>query len=101
MNQSQLIDVESGKTVLYFTMSNCGACKRIAPAYEEAVSAFSRDGIKFYKLDVQENPQMAVKLSVQAFPTFFFINKGMILSKQEGADPNKLLNNCLSLKNLI
>ena len=100
MNQSQLIDVESGKSVLYFTMNNCSACKKISPTYESCINSFSPFGIKFYKLDVQDNPQMAVKLNVQSFPTFFFINKGNILFKQVGAMEFKLIENCNQLKHI-
>lgn len=92
-----IVDVESGKSVLYFTMANCGACKHIKPFWDTYSQTYSPYGIKFYKLDVEDNAEMAVKLNIMSFPTFIFINKGSILGKQEGANDNKLLSNIKSL----
>ena len=74
--------------VIDFSASWCGPCKMIAPMYEQ-LSDTTNDVI-FVKVDVDENPETAMKYSVSAMPTFVFIKKGEVVEKLMGANFPKL-----------
>lgn len=46
--------------------------------------------IVFLKVDVDENPETAVKYQVSAMPTFLFIKRGEVVDKLMGANPAAL-----------
>jgi thioredoxin 1 len=41
-------------------------------------------------VDVDENPETAVKYSVSAMPTFVFIKGGEVVDRMMGASPDRL-----------
>ena len=45
---------------------------------------------KFYKIDVDEVPDVAQELSVRAMPTFFLFKNGEKIAEVVGANPNAL-----------
>ncbi|MCL2564819.1 MAG: thioredoxin [Defluviitaleaceae bacterium] len=45
----------------------CGPCKMMAPVMEEI--ARSNDNIAVYRVDVDENPDLAVQFSIMSIPT--------------------------------
>ncbi|KAH8596001.1 thioredoxin, partial [Bisporella sp. PMI_857] len=55
--------------VLNASASWCGPCKAIAPAVEKL--AEKHTAAKFLKFDIDEIPDLAAKLGIQAVPTFF------------------------------
>jgi len=76
-------------TVVDFTATWCGPCKKIAPFFEELVSIYT--DINFVKVDVDENEDVITKYDVTAMPTFQFWKNGIRLHAFSGADPNMLL----------
>ena len=74
--------------VIDFSASWCGPCKMIAPLYEQLSEQV--DNVIFVKVDVDENPETAMKYSVSAMPTFVFIKKGDVVEKLMGANFPKL-----------
>jgi len=66
----------------------CGPCKVISPVVE----GFSREfeDVAFYKVDVDDNPDIARELGVRAMPTFFFFKGGEKVGDVVGADARKL-----------
>ena len=74
--------------VIDFSASWCGPCKMIAPLYEQLSEQV--DNVIFVKVDVDENPETAMKFSVSAMPTFVFIKKGDVVEKLMGANFPKL-----------
>ena len=99
MSQHTVVNVEEGKSVLYFTSVHCGPCQRIKPVFEELGKQYNGQ-IKFYKLEMSENDAIADQLKVTSVPTFFFINKGQILTKFSGANEQLLKNNLTKLSAL-
>jgi thioredoxin 1 len=65
-----------------------GPCKVISPVVE----GFSREfeDVAFYKVDVDDNPDIARELGVRAMPTFFFFKGGEKVADVVGADARKL-----------
>jgi thioredoxin 1 len=64
----------------------CGPCHMIAPTLEKIASEFS-DQLVVAKVNVDENPEWAMKFGVQGIPTMLFIRNGEIVRMQIGALP--------------
>ncbi len=61
----------------------CGPCKMIAPVLEQI--ATEKDGaLKIAKLDVDENPDTAMKYGVQSIPTLLVFKGGQEVSRIVG-----------------
>jgi thioredoxin 1 len=65
----------------------CGPCKVIAPEILKfSNSEQYKDKVDFYKVDVDEVPDVAQELSVRAMPTFMFFKNGEKVDEVVGAD---------------
>ncbi|EXJ74742.1 thioredoxin 1 [Cladophialophora psammophila CBS 110553] len=69
----------------------CGPCKVIAPE----VAKFSesddfKDKVDFYKVDVDEVPDVAQELGVRAMPTFMIFKNGEKVGEVVGANKHAL-----------
>lgn len=72
--------------VVDFWAEWCGPCRMISPALEEIASEM--DGkVKIAKLNIDENPQTAVKYGVRSIPTLILFKNGEPTSMQVGAAP--------------
>ncbi len=68
----------------------CGPCKMIAPVLEQL--ATEREGqLKITKLDVDENPDLAVKFGVQSIPTLLVFKGGQVVGRIVGYQPKTKL----------
>ncbi|MBN8545608.1 MAG: thioredoxin [Ignavibacteria bacterium] len=62
----------------------CGPCRAIAPVVEQLAGEY--DGkIKIGKLDVDENPETAVKFGVRSIPTLLLFKNGQVVDTIIGA----------------
>jgi len=62
----------------------CGPCRAIAPIVEQLAGEY--DGkIKIGKLDVDENPDTAVKFGVRSIPTLLLFKNGQVVDTIIGA----------------
>jgi thioredoxin 1 len=62
----------------------CGPCRAIAPIVEQLAGEY--DGkIKIGKLDVDENPETAVKYGVRSIPTLLLFKNGQVVDTIIGA----------------
>ena len=64
-----------GKTVVEFFANWCPDCRAAEPVYKEVAKEFE-DGITFYKLDIQENPEKAQEFEVKHIPHFIIFEEG-------------------------
>ncbi len=68
----------------------CAPCKMIAPVVEDLSNEF--DGkMKFAKLDVDSNPQAAMKYGVRGIPTLLIFSGGSPVDQIVGAVPKGVL----------
>jgi len=63
----------------------CGPCIAIAPKMEEYSNNFP--SVAFYKVDVDNVPDVAQELGVTAMPTFIFFKDGAKVDEVRGAIP--------------
>ena len=68
----------------------CGPCIMIAPITEKLSKEY-KDKVKFCKLNVDENPQLAGKYRVMSIPLLLFFNKGQVVDESLGAVPDKMI----------
>ena len=66
----------------------CGPCKTYAPEFERLSNEYSN--VNFYKIDVDNSPDIANNLGVQSLPTFYFIKGGKVITTIVGAQKTKI-----------
>lgn len=67
-----------------FYNDSCIPCKRIAPLISKAESEYEGK-MKFAKVNIVMNLDLAIKLSVEAAPTLIIFNGGKEVSRHRGA----------------
>ena len=77
-------------TLVDFWAEWCGPCKMIGPIVEELSDEY-KDQVKFTKVDVDENPEMAQKYGVRGIPTLLIFNGGAPVDQLVGALPKKAI----------
>jgi thioredoxin 1 len=68
----------------------CGPCRMLAPITEKLADAYTGK-VKFTKINVDENPQMAQKYKVMSIPTLIFFKDGQVKETSLGAVPENVL----------
>ncbi len=68
----------------------CGPCRVIAPVIEELAEEFE-GRIKIGKLDVDFNPQTAMRFNVRSIPTLLIFKDGQVADQLVGAAPKHQL----------
>lgn len=68
----------------------CGPCKMIAPIIEEFATEYNGK-MKFGKLDVDSNPQVAMQFGIRSIPTLLVFKGGKVVDQIVGAMPKKSL----------
>ncbi len=68
----------------------CRPCQMIAPATEKLSEEFE-GRLKFYKINVDENPQTANKYQVMSIPSLIFFRAGQPVDQSLGAVPESAI----------
>lgn len=68
----------------------CGPCKMIAPIIEELAVEYNGK-MKFGKLDVDNNPNIAMQFGIRSIPTLLVFKGGKVVDQIVGAMPKKNL----------
>ena len=82
--------INSEKPVLLdFWAPWCGPCRMVAPVIDKL--AEERPDVKFGKVNVDEEPQLAVKFGVVSIPTLVVMDGGAIVAQAVGARPKEMI----------
>lgn len=68
----------------------CGPCYMIAPITEKLSEEYEGK-FKFCKLNVDENPEAAMKYQVMSIPLLLFFKGGQLVDQSLGAVPEHML----------
>lgn len=66
-----------------FWASWCGPCRMVSPIIEEIAN--EADGFKVGKVNVDEQPQLAMQFGISSIPTLVVIKNGAVVNKAIGA----------------
>jgi thioredoxin 1 len=68
----------------------CGPCRMIAPIVDKLSEEYNGK-FKFFRLNVDENPQTAARYRVMSIPTLMFFKDGAAVDTVVGAVPEKVI----------
>ncbi|MGV8858416.1 thioredoxin [Rhodoglobus sp.] len=73
----------------------CGPCRQVGPILDQIASEHS-DKIKIVKLNVDDNPQMAMKYQITSIPAMKVFRGGEVVKTVIGAKPKPALESDLA-----
>ncbi len=73
---------KSRLTLVDFWAAWCGPCKMLSPIVDEL--AAETEGVTFAKVNVDEYPDVAIGLGIQAIPTLFLFKDGQAVDRAVG-----------------
>ncbi|KAI9432005.1 thioredoxin [Lactarius indigo] len=80
--------INSGKAVaIDFWATWCGPCRVISPVFEKFAEHSDNAGIEFYKVDVDQQADIAQEVGIRAMPTFIVFKDGNKVDELVGANP--------------
>ncbi|MER3424109.1 MAG: thioredoxin [Nitrospiraceae bacterium] len=66
----------------------CGPCQMVAPIVDELANEYAGK-LRVYKLNTDENPEIAGRYQVMSIPTILFFKNGQPVEKLIGARPKR------------
>jgi len=88
---------EKGKAVVDFYAEWCMPCLMMAPILEEVSSKFQ--GVKFCKVNIEDNESLASKFKVMSIPTIVVFKDGKEIARFNGLQQADILEE--KLKSLL
>ncbi len=88
-NENFSKETKSGVTLVDFWAPWCGPCRVLGPV----VDALSQEmkGLKFGKVNVDEQPELSEKFEVASIPTILLFKDGKIIANRVGATTKETL----------
>lgn len=83
--KSEVLDADT-PVVVDFWAEWCGPCKMIAPSLDE-ISAEMSGKVKIVKVNIDENPDLAVEYGVRSIPMLLAFKGGEKVNEMVGAKP--------------
>jgi thioredoxin 1 len=84
-NFEQVVQAE-GLVVVDFSAAWCGPCRRLEPELEAAAAEVS-ESARVVKVDVDADPELAMRYGVQGIPNLTFLKGGKVVDKIVGLVP--------------
>jgi thioredoxin 1 len=81
--KNEVLEEKDKLIVVDFYADWCGPCRLTSPIIDELANEFKQ--VKFVKINVDENPQLANQYSVFSIPTFLLFKNGEIVDQLIGA----------------
>lgn len=84
------VEAAKGLTMVDFWAVWCGPCRMVAPIVEQLADEY-KDQVKVAKLDVDANPDTAVRFGIRSIPSILFFKDGALVDTVVGAVPKAQL----------
>ncbi len=84
-NFDKAINVSDKTVVVDFFATWCGPCKMLSPVVEQAAEEIN--DAAFYKVDIDEEMELAQRYQIMSVPTLLFLKNGEVVNKSVGAIP--------------
>ncbi len=78
----------SGVSLVDFWASWCGPCRMLSPVIDEIAEEFAGK-CSVYKVNVDEEGELAVKFGIMSIPTLIFFKDGEVINKLVGVVPKE------------
>jgi thioredoxin 1 len=79
-----------GVSIVDFYADWCGPCRMVGPIMEELQADNTSKGVKVFKINVDEHPDIASEFGVSSIPAVFFIKNGEVKEGIVGANPKNV-----------
>lgn len=82
-NNFHSIEKEEKMAIVDFSADSwCAPCKVLSPVYEELSKEITK--AKFYKIDVDKEPELTRKFDIMSVPTIIIFKKGKEIARING-----------------
>jgi len=89
LNDSTISQLNGEPCIIDFYADWCTPCKMMSPMLEETSS--DNQDITFFKVNVENNPEITNKYKIANLPTILFMQKGLVVEKSVGTLSKKQL----------
>ena len=85
----------STPTVIDFFATWCGPCRMVTPILEDLKSELG-ENVRVYKIDVDQNPNLAAQYNVRSIPTIMIFKDGKMQWRESGVQSKATLKSAIA-----